>query len=94
MTTHLSILLLAFAQNIAFSLVSRSRNRDSISYHIVAATLSNAVWFLTFRLLVTQNMSLDLFIPYTIGTVAGSVFGVQVSMRIEKLLGARSDSHI
>lgn len=90
----LTMALLAFAQNVAFSLVSRSRNRSSISYHIVAAILSNAVWFLTFRHLVIAGMTWVLLAPYTVGTVCGSVFGVKVSMRIEQLLGATSDGHV
>ena len=77
-----------------FSLVSRSRNRSSVTYHVIAAILSNAVWFLTFRYLVTANMTLDLFLPYTVGTVTGSVFGVKVSMAIERWLGATSDGHL
>lgn len=89
-----TLMVLAFAQNVAFSIVSRSRNRDNITYHMVAAIASNAVWFLTFRQLVTANMSLALFVPYTVGTVAGSVWGVKISMRIERMLGAKSDSHI
>lgn len=92
--THLTILLLAFAQNVAFSLVSRSRNRSSISYHIGASVASNAVWFLTFRELITADMSLSLFPAYTLGTVVGSVLGVKISMRIEKWLGATSDGHV
>ena len=94
MLHYLSLMVLAFCQNVAFSLVSRSRNRDNISYHIIASIFSNGVWFLTFRYLVTNMMSLDLFIPYTIGTVSGSVFGVKISMWIEKLLHAQSDSHL
>ena len=39
-------------------------------------------------------MSFGLFIPYTIGTVLGSLFGVKLSMLIERWLGAVSDSHI
>ena len=92
--SHLYIIFLAFAQNVAFSLVSRSRNRDNMTYHIVASIASNAVWFLTFRELVTANMTLAILPAYTVGTVAGSVFGVKVSMRIEQLIGATSDSHI
>jgi hypothetical protein len=92
--TYLLLALLAFAQNVTFSLVSRSRNRSSTTYHIIAALLSNTVWFLTFRYLVTANMTWDLFLPYTVGTVAGSVSGVKISMIIERWLGARSDSHI
>ena len=90
----LSLMLLAFVQSVSFSLVSRSRNRNNITYHIIASIFSNAVWFLTFRELVLSNMNLILFLPYTVGTVSGSVTGVKVSMWIEKLLNAESDSHL
>lgn len=90
----LTILGLAFAQNISFSIVSRSRNRDNIRYHIIAATLSNSIWFLTFRQLVLSDMNFILFLPYCLGTVAGSVFGVKISMWIERLLGASADAHL
>ena len=90
----LVIVPLAFAQNVAFSLVSRARNRNNTNYHIVAATLSNAVWFMTFNKLVALGMSWLLFVPYTIGTVTGSVYGANVSMKIEKWLGAVSDEHV
>jgi hypothetical protein len=88
------LMLLAFAQNVSFSIVSRSRNRDNMTYHMIAAVFSNGIWFLTFQRLVTANMSFTLFIPYTIATVAGSLFGMKVSMLIEKVLGATSDSHL
>lgn len=39
-------------------------------------------------------MTFALFLPYCFSTVVGSVIGVQVSMWIERLLGATSDSHI
>jgi hypothetical protein len=90
----ISLLLLAFVQSISFSLVSRSRNRNNITYHIIASIFSNGVWFLTFRELILNDMNLLLFIPYTIGTVTGSVTGVKISQRIEKWLGAESDSHL
>jgi hypothetical protein len=90
----ISIMLLAFAQNVSFSIVSRSRNRNNLTYHLFAAVASNGVWFLTFRELVTRDMSFVLFLPYTIGTVSGSLVGVKVSMWIERWLGADSDSHL
>ena len=90
----LTILALAFIQNVSFTLVSRSRNRDNKKYHIVCAIFSNGIWFLTFRELVTRDMTLTLFIPYTLGTVSGSVYGMSVAMWIERILGAQSDSHI
>lgn len=84
----LLMMLLAFAQNISFSIVSRSRNRNSKVYHLVAAIFSNGVWFMTMSyLIVTKDMSWALFVPYTIGTVSGSVTGQAISMWIEQKLG-------
>lgn len=95
MVTEIATLMgLAYAQSISFSVVSRSRNRNNITYHIIASVFSNGVWFLTFRELVLSDMNLVLFVPYTIGTVAGSVTGVKVSQWIEKKLHAESDSHL
>ena len=85
---------LAYAQSVSFSLVSRSRNRNNFPYHIIASILSNGVWFFTFRELVLNDMNLALLIPYTIGTVSGSVSGVKVSQWIEQKLHAESDSHL
>lgn len=90
----LYIMTLAFLQNVSFSIVSRSRNRDNYTYHLIAAVFSNGVWFLTFRQLILSEMSFLLFIPYTIGTVTGSLLGVRISMWIEQKIGALSDSHV
>ena len=89
-----TLMALAFAQSVSFSIVSRSRNRNNINYHIIAATFSNAVWFATFKNLLTADMNWILFFPYTIGTVSGSVTGVKISQKIEQWLGAESDSHL
>jgi hypothetical protein len=92
--TPLVILGLAFIQNVSFTLVSRSRNRDNLTYHGLCATASNVVWFLTFRELVRADMDWILLVPYTVGTVSGSLFGVKVAMMIEKVLGATADGHV
>lgn len=92
--TILYIGLLAFAQYVSFTIVSRSRNRSNLKYHMIAAIASNGIWFLTFRQLVLGEMSLLLFLPYTLGTVAGSLAGAKISMRIERWLGAGSDDHL
>lgn len=81
------MMLLAFVQNVSFSIVSRSRNRNSMKYHLIAAVASNAVWFMTMQyLIVTKDMSWALFLPYTIGTVSGSVTGQAISMWLERKL--------
>lgn len=89
-----TLMLLAFSQNVSFSIVSRSRNRNNMLYHLIAAVFSNGIWFLTFKHLVTANMSFALFVPYTVGTVSGSLVGQKISMWIEKLIGATSDGHL
>lgn len=88
------IIFLAFIQNTSFSMVSRSRNRDNMTYHMVASLFSNTLWFITLKELMLADMTIWLFIPYAIGTVTGSVFGAKLSMRIEKFLGASADGHL
>lgn len=90
----IKIFALAFVQNISFSIVSRSRNRNNKQYHIIAAIFSNSIWFLTFRELILGEMNWMLFIPYVIGTVVGSTYGMTISMKIERWLGATSDGHL
>jgi len=90
----LKILGLAFIQNVSFSIVSRSRNRNNKNYHIIASLFSNSIWFLTFRELILGDMNYYLFIPYVIGTVIGSSYGMTISMKIEKWLGASADGHL
>ena len=88
--TALIVLILAFIQNVAFTMVSRSRNRDNMTYHALTAVFSNGMWFATMHYLVVTDLDWRLAIPYIAGTVAGSLFGAKVSMRIEQLIGART----
>ena len=90
MNTILLLIVLAYIQNISFSIVSRARNRDNQAYHMIAAVFSNLIWFATFRILVIADMDWILFIPYGIGTVAGSLTGAKLSMWIEKKIGAKA----
>ena len=90
MSLILIILFLSFFQNIAFSMVSRSRNRDNMTYHAICSVFSNGIWFATMHFLVVADLTFWLIIPYIIGTVSGSIFGAKISMRIEKLIGAKT----
>lgn len=85
---YLIILIFAFVQNVSFSMVSRSRNRDNMTYHAICSVFSNGLWFATVGVLVRYDWTFWLAIPYVAGTVTGSIFGAKVSMRIEKLIGA------
>ena len=85
---ELYIISLAFMQNVSFTMVSRARNRNNMTYHAICSVASNGLWFLTMHHLVVADLSYWLAVPYIIGTVCGSLFGAKVSMKIEKLIGA------
>jgi len=88
-----AILATAFAQNTSFTMVSRSRNRDNVAYHAICSVFSNGLWLITFGLLGTElilNGNYIMAVPYIVGTVAGSLFGAKVSIRIEKAIGAKT----
>gem|GEM_PF-6631687 len=87
----LGLAAIAAGQQVAFSVVSRSRQRSSVTYHAIASIFSNGVWFLTFHQIHTQQWSLLLYIPYALGAAIGSITGVGISMGIERAIGARSD---
>ncbi len=86
--------LVAAFQSVSFSLVSRSRNRNNTNYHAVASVFSNGAWYLVFRNVVRKDMQVAYAPAYIAGSVFGSLVGVDVSMRIEKILGATSDDHV
>ena len=46
------------------------------------------------RELVLADLKWYLLIPYALGTVAGSIYGAKLSMKIEKMLGASADGHL
>lgn len=88
---YLLVVALSFVQNISFTMVSRSRNRDKMAYHAICSIFSNGIWFLTMRELVTADLNITLVVPYIIGTVAGSLLGAKISMYIEHVIGASAD---
>lgn len=85
---YILIISCAFFQNVAFSMVSRSRNRNNQWYHGICAVFSNGLWFATAGVLVHNEWTFMLAIPYIMGTVAGSIYGMKVSIWIEKKIGA------
>lgn len=88
------IAMLAVGQQIAFSMVSRSRNRANLNYHLIASIFSNGVWFLTFRQLNINDWNWSNYPVYASGGVMGSITGVGISMNIEKSLNISSDNPI
>ena len=76
---------LTILQNASFTLVSRARNSDSIMFHAGASILSNGIWLLVIRQVVTNFDNWQMMVAYLIGAVIGSVGMHYVSMHyIEK----------
>lgn len=72
---------LTFLQNASFTLVSRARNSQSLTYHAGAAVLSNGIWILVIRHVVINMDNIPLMITYVVGTVTGSVCMHYVAMK-------------
>lgn len=78
---YATLFLLVVGQNASFTLVSRARNSGSLAFHAGAAVLSNGVWLLVFRQMVTKIEDPAAMLTYLAATVAGSVLMHYVSMR-------------
>jgi putative flippase GtrA len=72
---------LTILQNASFTLVSRARNSNSLVYHTIASVLSNGIWLLVIRNVVTNFNNLTLMITYLIGSVIGSIAMHYVAMK-------------
>jgi hypothetical protein len=77
----LKMLGLTILQNASFTLVSRARNSNSILYHTIASVLSNGIWLLVIRNVVTNFGNTTLMITYLIGSVIGSISMHYVAMK-------------
>ena len=77
----LKMLGLTILQNASFTLVSRARNSNSLMYHTIASVLSNGIWLLVIRNVVTNFDNLTLMITYLFGSVIGSVAMHYVAMK-------------
>ncbi len=67
-------------QNAGFTLVSRARNTTSLVFHSLAAVLSNGVYLLVLRQVVTHLDSVAMMLTYLIASVSGSVMMHYISM--------------
>lgn len=85
--------VVAFIQNMAFTLVSRSRNSGDPEYHRYCAWGSNAIWFLCYTFLfssILQDIRDQNWMPiiivgvvYGLATAEGSVLMMRIAMKKE-----------
>lgn len=85
--TLLLVMSLAYVQNTTYSLQSRSANRNSNAYHLVAAVAANFAFFWSLRLLVRNDLPIVLLAPYVFATILGTLHGNSISIKIESTLG-------
>lgn len=94
MTRWILWAILLFAQNASFTLVSRARNSQSLSYHAAMSTLSNGIWFASQFILVENFLAVmreaDLLLGVEIGlfyvtwTMIGSLCAHALALRLER----------
>ena len=72
---------LTVLQNASFTLVSRARNSKSLMYHGIASVLSNGIWLLVIRNVVTQLDSVEIMLSYLAGSVVGSIGMHYIAMK-------------
>lgn len=77
----LKMLFFCILQNASFTLVSRARNSPSITFHIIAAILSNGTYLLVLRNVVTALDNTPVMIAYVVGSVVGGVIMHKLSMK-------------
>jgi hypothetical protein len=77
----LIMLGLTILQNASFTLVSRARNSDNLAYHTIASVLSNGIWLLVIRHVITSFDNWILMVTYIVGTVIGSISMHYVAMK-------------
>lgn len=85
---------IAFVQNMAFTLTSRSRNSGDPGYHRLAAWGSNGVWFACYVAVLKQIWepimngqwwyAILAGIVYTVATAEGSVLMMKILLKTEK----------
>jgi hypothetical protein len=82
MLTKILIMLgFTMLQNASFTLVSRARNSPSITFHIIAAILSNGTYLLVLKNVVTSLDNFPVMAAYVIGSVVGGVIMHKLSMK-------------
>lgn len=77
---------LTVLQNASFTLVSRARNSKSLAFHTIASILSNGIYLLVIRHVVTNLNNWVLMVTYVVGAVVGGLIMHHISMNyLEKV---------
>lgn len=87
--SYLLLFVTVICSNASFTMVSRARNGKSLTFHAVAASLSNGLWLAGIGQVVTNITDWRMYVTYFFASVIGSVAMHHISMKhIEKRVGA------
>lgn len=82
----LTMFFLTVLQNASFTLVSRARNSKSLTFHTIASILSNGIYLLVIRHVVSNLNNWVLMVTYVVGAVVGGLIMHYISMKyLEKI---------
>ncbi|ROH98303.1 DUF1145 domain-containing protein [Chryseobacterium sp. G0240] len=77
----LKMFALVVLQNASFTLVSRARNSDNLTFHALASVCSNGIWLLVIRNVVQNFDNPVMMGVYLVGSVVGSLVMHHISMK-------------
>ena len=85
---------LGILQNFFYALTTRASQRGNNWYIATTGLIGGVVFFVSVTYLFSKDMTLMLFIPYTLSTTLGSVTGAFLSMIIEWTFDIKPDEHL
>ncbi|MEE6129095.1 DUF1145 domain-containing protein [Chryseobacterium arthrosphaerae] len=77
----LKMFALVVLQNASFTLVSRARNSNSLTFHAIASVASNGIWLLVIKNVVQNFDNTVMMLVYLVGSVIGSLLMHHISMK-------------
>lgn len=81
MEEFFKIIGLTILQNASFTLVSRARNSNSILYNAIASILSNGIWLLVLKNVITNFDKPSVMFAYITGSIIGSTWMHYIVMK-------------
>ena len=88
----ISILFLAFFQQVATTIASRARNRDKRLYHLPFSLFSHLLFGISLIVGIQNTLDVQWLLFYTLGATAGNMLGSEIAMKIEPRINALADS--
>lgn len=87
------IMVAAFGGAFLFSALNAARNTNAYWSHLVFVILHAIAGIATYDVILHATGNWSIFVPYVLGSVAGSIAGARSGKKIEAWLGSSWDAH-